>query len=257
MRQRSGSHRGALLDRITRRFQGVRSFRYTTCRRSGPSSTSGSSKSSAGSVVIPIRRITACERRFRAMVTATISGRPMVSKPYCQRCHGRLGGVTVTPRGPRQPPPEFDSGERHPVVHGGQTREADELAGRSDIHGPEAKAVVIQVVLEVQNPGGGLLEGQQRSEELPDLRVGVHRRPRREIGFPPAAHDQSLGADLYHPVSLFWTGSERARPERTWTNPLEARAASAAPASGNDTRAETGGGSLPLVLRPLELRRAA
>ena len=62
-------------------FPGSRSFRYTTCRRSGPSSTSRSSKSSAGSVVIPIRRITACERRFFSMVTATISGRPMVPKP--------------------------------------------------------------------------------------------------------------------------------------------------------------------------------
>jgi hypothetical protein len=33
-------------------------------------------------VVIPIRRITAWERPFLAMVTATTSGSPMVPKPY-------------------------------------------------------------------------------------------------------------------------------------------------------------------------------
>jgi hypothetical protein len=41
----------------------------------------GSSKSSAGSRVMPIRRITACERRLVAVVTARISGNSRVPKP--------------------------------------------------------------------------------------------------------------------------------------------------------------------------------
>jgi hypothetical protein len=35
-----------------------------------------------GIAVIPIRRIAACERRFLAMGTATISVSPMMPKPY-------------------------------------------------------------------------------------------------------------------------------------------------------------------------------
>jgi hypothetical protein len=66
----------------------------------------------------------------------------------CQRC---LGGVTVAPRRPRQPPAELDTGERHLLVHGAQSRGADELAGRADLHGPEAKAAAVQVVLEGLN----------------------------------------------------------------------------------------------------------
>ena len=48
--------------------------------------------------------------------------------------------------------------------------------------------------------------------ELTDLasanavRIGVHRRPRRKIGLPPAPHDRSFSADLRHPASLRITG---------------------------------------------------
>src|SRR5438128_1071229 len=46
----------------------------------------------------------------------------------------------------------FDTGERHLVVHGVQPRKADKLARCADLHGPEAKAIAVKVVLEVENP---------------------------------------------------------------------------------------------------------
>ncbi len=49
-------------------------IRYSTFLRSGPSGSAGSSKSSAGSRVMPIRPITAWERRLPTVVTARISG---------------------------------------------------------------------------------------------------------------------------------------------------------------------------------------
>ena len=36
--------------------------------------------------------------------------------------------------------------------------------------------------------------------------IGVHRRPRRKIGLPPAPHDRSFSANLRHPASLRITG---------------------------------------------------
>jgi hypothetical protein len=113
--------------------------------------------------------------------------------------------VALAPgRGVSGTPP---AGDRHLVVQDAQSGEADELARGADFHRPEAEAAAVQVVLEVQRPRLGLPGRQQRAEVPPDLRVGVHRRPRREIGFPPAAHDQSLGADLHHRDSLLRSGS--------------------------------------------------
>src|SRR5580692_2634384 len=137
-----------------------------------------------------------------------------------ERCQRRLGGVAMAPRRSRQPPGDLDTGERHLLFHSAQPGEADELAGSADLDRPEAKAVAVQVVLEGENPRRGLLEGQRWPEVLPDLRIGVHRRPRCEIGLPPAAHDQSFSVDFRHPASVFGRrSSRRGRPVLRYLTP--------------------------------------
>ncbi len=88
-------HRHTVVLKVSRRVVQAVSVsagaRYSTRWRSGPSGTLGSSKSSAGSRFMPIRRITARERRLLTVVDATTSAGPRASKPKAR--HARAASV--------------------------------------------------------------------------------------------------------------------------------------------------------------------
>ncbi len=167
--RRASALRDSLIKRLSgeRQIPVLRAMRYSTFGRSGPSGTVGSSKSSAGSRVMPIRRITACERRLATVVTARISEHPRAR-------------------------------ERHVVVQLVQAREADELARGPYLNRPPSVASLVELGLELCHAGIALLAGKQVAQVLPDLGIGIHRRPRCEVGVTPSTEGEAIGTQFGH-----------------------------------------------------------
>ena len=132
------------------------------------SSTSGR-RSPRGIAAIPIRRITACERRFPTVLTARISGsagrrRRRRGPPAPPRWRNRV------PTRPGQPRADFNPGDRHALIHVVQPGEADELTGRADL---EAQKPI------VAGPGR---PGSSGSGPRPARRSAAGRHIRRTSG---------------------------------------------------------------------------
>ena len=119
-----------------------RRARYRTCRRSGcPSGIAGWSKSSPGDRVIPIRSMTARDRRFAGTVNETISVEGQVAEAESQGGAGGLGGVAAAPVLAGEPPADLDAGrEMRLEPRHRQADEADEIGHARRPRRPRARS---------------------------------------------------------------------------------------------------------------------
>src|SRR6185436_21188576 len=77
--------------------------------------------------------------------------------------------------------------------------EADETGeGRyaGDVHGPQAKSVVLEVPVDAPGHGVALIARQRGWEVLHHARVGVHRGEGLAVGGYPPPQEQPVGAEI-------------------------------------------------------------
>jgi hypothetical protein len=119
--------------------------------------------------------MTARERRFVTDVKDTTSARadgPNVTK----RQSGGLCCITFPPMPERQSPADFHArGEMGLEARAGQSGKTDEGGDTRNLDGPQAKAVVAEMLLDPVDHGVALGPAERAAEEFHDPCVGIHR----------------------------------------------------------------------------------
>ena len=169
--------------------------RYRTCRRSGcPSGMPGWSKSSSGDRVIPIRSMTARDRRFAGHGERDDLLEGQVAEAEGEGGAGRLGGVAAAPVLAGEPPADLDAGrEMRLEPRHRQADEADEVGHARDLDRPEPEAVAGEVVADPgrrprRSPRGRAAGGRtpsrpgRRSSRRTAARSSSRQRRRRRRG---------------------------------------------------------------------------
>lgn len=132
------------------------------------------------------------------VVDATTSGSPSVPKAKDRQARAASVAYPCPHRRPQQPPSDVHPGKRHVLVHLIQAGAADELTGLPDFERPPPETPMIELGLHQSHRGVALMPRQQWPQVLSDFGIGVHRRPRLEVGLPPPAEQKTVGSPLWH-----------------------------------------------------------
>ena len=121
-------------------------------------------------------------------------GQAHVVEGDAERGPGRLGGVSVMPGVPGQPPADLHAaGARHAVRQRVEAGEPYERAGRGYLQGPESEPLPVETRLDHLDQRVAGHAVQQVREEPHGLGVGVQLGERCPVGLLPASHDEPLG----------------------------------------------------------------
>ena len=155
----------------------------------------GRSKSPSGSCVMPIFSITRRDLAFPTAVKATISSSPECAEAVGERRGGRLGRVAVAPVLGGQSPADLHDRLTDRRLVAVEADEADEVGDARELDRPQSPALTEQPLVDQLGHRIGLGAGERRGEPLHHARVGVQRRKRRAVCWPPGAQQQAFGRD--------------------------------------------------------------
>ena len=123
---------------------------------------------------------------------------PEPLETHAQRGARGLGGVTVAPERPRQPPAHFHARHERQLraARHGQADEADELARSHPLHRPIAPATLGEFGPPHVDAAVARLAADHAGEIPHHRRVSIQRGERRAVGVAPLAQAQARRRDL-------------------------------------------------------------
>ncbi len=114
-----------------------------------------------------------------------------------QRSAGAFGGKPPAPIVGRKAPPNFDAGrEVRLKVWNRQADKSSKRRNASNLDGPEAKAVLIEVCFYPQRERVTVFTPQERGQMLHHAPIGIKCRERFAIGWTPPPQTKTRGFEL-------------------------------------------------------------
>jgi hypothetical protein len=111
----------------------------------------------------------------------------------CQRGAGTFGRVAVAPEVGGEPPADFDAGREVGCEwRMSKTDESGECRDANNFHGPQAEAVLVEVLFDASGAGIAFFTGQKPGEELHHARIGIQFGVGGKILRTPSAKSQSV-----------------------------------------------------------------